>query len=232
MRALGYVRVSSDEQVRLGVSLDSQRATIQDYCRLKRMELVEIVADEGVSAGKDLATRVGGKRIAEFASKGKVDAVVTCKLDRLFRDAADCLALTKVWDKQRVSLHLIDVGGESIDTSSPTGRLFLTMLVAFAELERAMIRERTRSAMRYKKSQGKRVGEIPFGFSLDQDGVNLVQVDCEQSVIATIRDLRGRGLSLRAIASEISKMGLPSKKGQAIWNHNSIARILNRETAS
>jgi hypothetical protein len=61
---------------------------------------VEIIVDEGVSGGKELASRPGGCRVVELAGKCKVQAVIACKLDRLFRDAADCLNTTKAWDKK------------------------------------------------------------------------------------------------------------------------------------
>ena len=68
---------------------------------------------------------------------------MACKLDRLFRDAADCLNVTKHWDKRNIALHLIDVGGQTIDTSSSMGRFFLTMMAGVAEMERNLIRDRT-----------------------------------------------------------------------------------------
>lgn len=111
MKAIGYIRVSTEEQATEGVSLAAQRATIEAYATMRGLTLAEINTDEGVSGGKDLSSRPQGSRVAELASKGKVRAVIACKLDRLFRDAADCLNTTKEWDRKEVALHLIDVGG-------------------------------------------------------------------------------------------------------------------------
>ena len=74
--------------------------------------------------------------------EGPCTAVVAAKLDRLFRDAADCLNMSRRWDDAEVGLHLIDMG---IDTRSAMGRAFLTMAAGFAELERNLIGERTKA---------------------------------------------------------------------------------------
>lgn len=69
--------------------------------------------------------------------------MVALKLDRRFRDAADALVQTRVWDRAGIALHVVDMGGQSLNTASSMGRMFLTMTAAFAELERNLISERT-----------------------------------------------------------------------------------------
>lgn len=64
--------------------------------------------------------------------------------------------------------NIVDLGGSSIDTSSLSGRFMLTILSAAAEMERGMIRDRCNSGRRIKKAQGGRIGEIPFGFDLNE----------------------------------------------------------------
>ena len=82
-----------------------------------------------------LAQRLGGNKFFSSVGKGKkIQHVIALKLDRLFRDASDCLVQTKLWDKTGIGLHLLDMGGQSINTASATGRMFLTMSAGFAEL--------------------------------------------------------------------------------------------------
>src|SRR6266576_5058844 len=69
------------------------------------------------------------------------------KLDRLFRDAEDALRQTKAWDRTGISLHLVDIGGQSMNTGSAMGRMFLTLMAGFAELERNLIAERTTAVL-------------------------------------------------------------------------------------
>ena len=73
----------------------------------------------------------------------KVGHIVALKLDRLFRDAADALHQSRAWDKAEIALHLVDMGGQSLNTASAMGRFFLNMMAGVAELERNLIAERT-----------------------------------------------------------------------------------------
>ena len=105
--AEGYGRVSTDEQAREGVSLDVQEERIRSYCAAVGLTLTRFHREEGVSGGKELAVRPLGRALVESAEAGKVRHVVALKLDRLFRDAADCLNQTKSWDKAGVALHVV-----------------------------------------------------------------------------------------------------------------------------
>jgi len=85
---VGYVRVSTEEQAAEGVSLDAQEAALRAYSAMRGLTLVEVVIDAGVSAGKPLSSREGGRRVLDLVKRGKVGAVIAWKLDRLFRDRA------------------------------------------------------------------------------------------------------------------------------------------------
>lgn len=143
-RAVGYARVSTVEQSERGVSLETQRERITSYAAGRGLQLVELVVDPGVSAGQPLASRPGGQQLLGLIGAGEVDHVITLRLDRLFRDTVDCLTVTRAWDAAAVALHLIDFGGQSIDTSTAMGRHFLTMMSSGAELERNLLAERVR----------------------------------------------------------------------------------------
>ncbi len=94
MKAIGYIRCSTFEQADSGLGLDVQEERIRAYCSLKGLRLIEVVTDAGVSGGKLLASRKGGKRLLN-AIKGrgrKAEAVVMFKLDRMFRNAGDCFS--------------------------------------------------------------------------------------------------------------------------------------------
>lgn len=112
--AVGYVRVSTQKQAAEGISLDAQEARIRAYCTMRRLDLVDVVVDAGVSAGKyTLDERNGGSRVLTAVSQGQACHVVALKLDRLFRNTIDCLTTVQAWDKAGVSLHLIDMGGRA-----------------------------------------------------------------------------------------------------------------------
>src|SRR5262245_24601632 len=162
--AVLYIRVSTQEQAREGLALAAQEAKLRAYCDLRGLRVVEVVVDAGVRGWKPISSRVGGQRILDLVKHGAVAHVVTYKLDRLFRDCADCLTVTAAWDKKAIALHLVDLGGQTLDTSSAMGRFFLTVMAGAAELERNLISERVSEVMGYVKSQGRKTGgDVPYG---------------------------------------------------------------------
>ncbi len=104
-RTIGYIRVSTREQVNNGVSLDNQEYKIKTYSDLKDLDLVEIIKDKGKS-GKDL-NRTGIQRIIKMAKNKEIDAVVVYKLDRLNRKTRDLLFLVEdVFNKNNIAFYL------------------------------------------------------------------------------------------------------------------------------
>jgi DNA invertase Pin-like site-specific DNA recombinase len=165
--AISYIRVSSEEQADSGLGLEAQRRRIAAYCEMKGLRLVEVFEDPGVSGGKPLAGRPAGSRLLAAAKKTKA-VVIVAKLDRLFRSVAD--AANVIADFGRRGIQLVAIA-ENFDMTSPYGRAMAQMTSVFAELERAMIRERTRSAMHVKRSRGERIsGHAPYGWDFARSG--------------------------------------------------------------
>ncbi len=96
-----------------------------------------------------------------------------------------------------VALHVVDLGGNAIDTTSAARRFMLVVLAGAAEMERNLTRERTRSAMAVKRANGQRVGAIPYGFDLGLDGITLIENSNEQTIIEEIHAMRKRGMKLK-----------------------------------
>lgn len=177
--AIGYIRVSTREQAQEGISLDAQDAQVRAYCAYRGLELSRVIVDAGVSGSRPLARRVGGRQLLASTA----DVIVACKLDRLFRDASDALSTTKAWDRAGTALHLLDLGGSSLDTSTAMGRTFLSIVAVLGESERNQIVERTKSALEHKRAQGEYAGgRIPYGHRLADDGVHLEADDAELAV--------------------------------------------------
>ena len=208
-RAIAYLRVSTDKQADHGVSLAAQRAKVEAYAGLYDLEIVEVIEDAGGSA-KTLA-RDGLQRALSLLDAGKADALIVAKLDRLTRSTRDLGTLLDGYFSQRFDLLSV---GEQVDTRSAGGRLVLNVLMSVAQWEREAIGERTSTALQHKKSRGERVGAVPYGSQLAADGIQLMPHDGEQLVIAAARELRAAGLSLRAIAAELSKRGFHTRKGR------------------
>src|ERR1035437_4950189 len=165
MQAIGYVRVSTDRQAEQGVSLEAQEAKIRAMATVQGAELLDVIVDGGESA-KSL-NRPGLQQLLDLINAGKVDAVIVAKLDRLTRSVKDLCGLLELFEKRKVALVSV---AESLDTGSAAGRLVITIMAAVSQWEREAIGERTREALRHKRTKGERVGNIEFGFRLGADG--------------------------------------------------------------
>lgn len=210
-QAVAYVRVSTEEQATFGGSLAMQQDRIAAYCALAQLELVETFVERGVSGSVPLGDRRRGREMLAKIAAGEIKHVIALKLDRLFRDAANALTLTREWDKAGVELHLVDMGGASLNTSSAMGRMMLTILSGFAEWERNIIGERTRAVLRHKRVKREAYSPTPLGFR--RDGKQLVEDEREQQTLDRIRSLHRDGLSLNAIARTLNAEGVPAKNG-------------------
>lgn len=224
--AIGYIRVSTGDQADHGVSLDAQRESLTHYALLHKLNLVEIVVENAISGSVPLADRPGGRRLLELIGKKQARQIVAIKLDRLFRDAADALAQTGIWDRAGVTLHLIDVGGQAINTSSAMGRMFLTMMAGFAELERNLIAERTAAALAHKKAKRQAYAPTPLGFR--RDGDQLIPDADEQATVRRILDLRGTGMSYDRIAKQLNTDGVTGKAGGKFYA-STISKIVGND---
>jgi DNA invertase Pin-like site-specific DNA recombinase len=226
-RALGYVRCSTAEQARSSLGLGAQEERIRGYAAAAGLELVDIFGEEGVSGSVPLGDRPGGAILLERLRSGEARHLVALKLDRLFRDAGDCLGQTRAWDRQGIALHFLDLGGQALYTASAMGRMLLTLASAFAELERNMIGERTAQALSLKRQRGEKTGgDPPYGFALGPDGRTLVPVAGEQVIIAKARKLEAQGLSLRGIGAALAKAGHAPRGGR--WYPTTVARLLRQ----
>ncbi len=208
MKAVGYIRVSTEEQSRDGISLDLQAQKIRAYCDLHDLELVDTVKDAGIS-GKSIEKRPGIREVLKRVSAGEVDAIIVYKLDRLAGNTIETLMMVEEMEKTGVALHSIT---ENLDTKSAIGRFVVRIMAALAEMERDQIAERTKAALAIKKASGGRVGlHAHYGYSIDGD--TLVKNDREQQALRVARDLRRQGRSFRAISEEMARQGFLSRNG-------------------
>ncbi|EWY36884.1 DNA invertase Pin [Skermanella stibiiresistens SB22] len=224
--AVGYVRVSTADQTDSGLSLEHQEARIRAYAAAQGLELLDIVSDAGVSAGKELSSRPGGVRVLAMLTTGPARHLIALKLDRVFRNAADALNQTAAWDKAGVGLHLVDMGGQSINTQSAMGRMFFTMAAGFAEMERGLIAERTAAAIQQKKKRGEVYGRPVLGF--DAVGGRMVENAEEKALMQRVLEMRDAGVSMAKIADRFNAEGVPTKRGGVAWHASTVKRICDR----
>ena len=225
MKAVGYIRVSTEEQAEKGVSLGCQKAKIRAYCQLKDMELVAVIEDAGISA-KNL-NRPGAQTVIEMARENRIDAVIVYKLDRMFRSTEDALKITRRFDTWGISFHSIL---ETLDTKSAMGKFFFTLTAALAEMERGITAERVKSALSHKRARMEKTGgDVPFGYSLSEKGA-LSPFASEQRAISLMFELKNKGYSFRAIGRELEIQEYRTKRGNVTWHPQTISSILKSET--
>ena len=222
MKAVAYVRVSTDKQADRGVSREAQSERIRAMAMVHNAELVEVIVD-GRESAKSLQ-RPGMEQLLALLEARKVQAIIIAKLDRLTRSVSDLCDLLERFERRRVALISV---AESLDTDSAAGRLVLNIMTAVSQWEREAIGKRTRDAMNHKRSNGKRVGNIRFGYHLCADGKHIETDSAEQAILSEIRQLRHTGQTLRGIAAALNHRGLRTRRGSA-WRLEHIARIVKQ----
>ena len=166
---VGYGRVSTCDQQ---AGLDAQ---IRD---LKAAGCEEIFAEQ-VSA---VAQRDRLKEALRFVRRN--DTLVCCKPDRLARSTTDLLRIVDDLDRRGVGLIMLSMGGQRIDTRSPTGKLMITMLAAIAEFERGLLLDRQREGVAKARADGKYKGRKPTARAKAADAVRLFQEGKRVSQVA------------------------------------------------
>jgi len=220
MKAIGYVRVSTDKQADFGVSLEAQAEKVRAMAVVQGAELTELIIDAAESA-KSL-NRPGMARLLSLVDAGAVDAVIIAKLDRLTRSVKDLAELLERFNRRGVSLVSV---AESLDTGTAAGRLVLNIMTAVSQWEREAIGERTRDAMQHKRANGERVGTVRFGYRMAADGLHLEADPTEQGILFRIRELKAAGRTTRQIADELNRQGFTTRRATA-WRFQYVADAL------
>lgn len=206
MKALGYVRVSTEQQGRSGLGKDAQVAAIDAIAAREGLTVVAVVED--VASGKTTNGRHGLHAAIARIEAGEAEALIVSKLDRLARSLGDFLALVERAKKGGWRLVIGDV---PVDLASPMGEALAGMLGVFAQLERRLTSERTKAARAAARAAGRPVGGRP-------EGVTRIP----RAVLDRIAEGRAEGASYRAIAIALTADGIPTANGAARWSPETV----------
>jgi len=222
-QAIGYCRVSTEEQATEGVSLGAQKKQIETWCKTNGYDLAEVYIDAGLS-GRKMRKREGLQKALKAI--GKDTALVAYSISRLARSLPDMLSICEQIDRKGGDLVSLT---EQIDTTNAAGRMMFNMLAAFAQYESEIIGERTKSAMQYKRSKGEKYCHIiPFGY-VEING-SLIEVDKEIKTVRNIVKDHKQGKSLRNIATKLNSDGVETKLGGK-WYASTVRQLINRHAA-
>jgi DNA invertase Pin-like site-specific DNA recombinase len=150
-RAAIYARVSTDSQ-----TVENQIRELREIAERRGWEVVEeVYTDAGISGAKGRAQRPGLDQLLKDASRRKFDVVMAWAIDRLGRSLIDLLGTIQHLEAVGVDLYLDQ---QSIDTTTPMGKLVFQITGAFAEFERSMIQQRIRAGLKRAVAQGTTLG--------------------------------------------------------------------------
>lgn len=144
---------------------------IVGYARTSTVEQDAGFAAQHRDLGATGCTRIFAEQVSSVGQRDQLDAaleylrdgdtLVVCKLDRLARSTSHLLAVVDLLDRKAVALRILDFGGSSVDTGSPTGKLMLTMFAALGQFEREMMLERQKEGIAAAKALGRYKGRAP-----------------------------------------------------------------------
>ena len=221
MKAIGYVRVSTDGQAQDGVSLDAQEAKLRAWAELNGAESVTVFRDAGLS-GSRADNRPGLQEALNAVGGG--DALLVYSLSRLARSTKDTISIAEALARRGADLVSLS---EKIDTTTAAGKMVFRMLAVLSEFERDQVSERTRLALAHKRAHGEKTGgDVPYGYRLEAG--RLIPDPSEQKAIALIRRLHRKGYSLRGIAQELEARGYRTKTWRTHWQPAAVSAVLKR----
>ncbi len=214
-----YCRVSSEDQAERG-TVEAQRKFLQDYARLYSLHVSAEYIDDGISGVLPLDKRPEGSRLLQEASQGDWKTLLVYRLDRLGRSLTALLEAHTLLEAQGVT---IKSATEPFDTASSIGRFLFQLLGSLAELERSTITERMTMGRDRVARTGKWTnGPIPFGYSLDPDGLlipsereapgaGMTEAELAKSVFVRVAE----GSSTIAEARRLNALGVPTHRRYA-----------------
>jgi site-specific DNA recombinase len=191
-----YIRVSTEDQARHGVSLSAQEEALQNYASALGFEICKIYKDEGKSA-KNIKGRPEMIQLLEDAEKRKFQAIFIYKLDRFsrsLRDLIETIEKLKEWGIDFVSLQ------DKIETTTANGKFMFHVVSAMAEFERNVTGERTKFSMDKKARDGHPITRAPFGYKLEEK--KLVPKENSYQVQEVFQDFLNKNISLTKLAKK------------------------------
>ena len=220
MIAIGYIRVSTDEQL---LGQDAQRAALEAWAAREGVTLASVHVDAGVSGAAPLEARPG--LLAAMVELGEIKAgfLVVAKRDRLARDPVVAVVIER--EAAKLGVKVVSADGVGVG-DSPEAQLMRRIVDAIAEYERALIRARTKAALAVKRSRGELIGSVPLGLRVDATG-KLEAGGPDAPLVARAKALRASGLSQAKVAAQMAAEGLVGRSGKP-WNATQVARATGR----
>jgi len=219
MKAALYTRVSTDMQVN-AESLSTQEKQLREYCKYHKLKVYKIYTDAGLS-GSTTEHRPAFLKMMADAKEKKFEVLVVAKIDRISRNLSDLLEM--ITTLERLDIAFISIS-QQFDTSTPMGKLTLSILGSFSQFEREMIAERVRENMLERAKDGKwNGGVIPYGFEVEDKKLRINRDEAD--VVEKMFDLYLERRSIR-ITTHIANTMDAKPRYSKDWSPTTIRRML------
>lgn len=221
-KAVGYVRVSTDIQVKEGHSIEAQKEKIFDYCKYKKLDFDRYYVDEGES-GKDMHRQYLQEMLTNLVP-GIV--IVILSLSRLTRSVSDALELVHLIKHKKCSLVILDL---DINTDTAQGDLMLNIMASVAQFERKNTAEKVSLTLNKKSKDGTLITKPKYGYKVIKEGTDhkCVVNDEEQAIISLIKEiiLNEPKITVTNIIRILETKNIKIRKAKKL-HHASISKII------
>jgi DNA invertase Pin-like site-specific DNA recombinase len=225
MRAICYLRVSTEGQAESGLGLEAQCELCEEWATEQGIDDVLFYADQGVSGGKAPDERDG--LIGAINELEEGDVLLAAKRDRFARGMGSMGVVERL--VERAGARLVSASGEGTQSDDPlSGMLEARITDLFAEYERAMASVRTKAALDAKAQRGERTGQVPWGKQLAADGQTLLDDPDEQRVMEIVERLRAQGESYQTIADYLNEQTEYTNKAGNAFGTTTISRLCDK----
>ena len=213
-----YIRVSTQEQAKEGISLATQEDLLRKYCSLYKHNIVGVYKDDGYSA-KNM-NRPALINLIKDIKEGQINSILVWKLSRISRNVIDLLTLLKEFEKYNVQFISYS---EQFDTNSPVGKLLITVLASVAEFERETISDNVRVALNYRASLGKPTATQVLGYERSKE--KLIVIPSEANLVKKIFSEYIECNNYSEVARRLNSEGYKGKRGK-LFKANQIRTII------
>ena len=214
-----YVRVSTEEQAKEGISLDAQIERCKSFCKARDWKVFRVYTDAGYSAGT--LDRPALKNLMDDINNKKLGILLVYKIDRFSRKLKDLISILEELKAKGVNFTSVT---EQIDTTTAMGEAFFQIIGVFAQLERGMVKERVELAFDKKINAGEILNRAPIGYVYRNGRLMVNEEEAEK--VKEIFNMRTAGIHYKEIAK---KLNLPvSTLYEIIKNPTYIGKVKYR----